>query len=241
MLDKHELQDLLVRLKLGTVSVDGAIEEIEKNFYDENELSFSFLKNTSFEQVTFCEGKSIDYLKRIIDMYLEKRISFICVGIDNDIAVKLGSYFDGIDIFYEAGIAAKTYTPIKSKGFKAAIVSSACDLSKPCHEAESVLNLFGVETEIILGVHPDKFSTVKNRLQNVSAVIVASESTALAEVVSSVFLGPVVSLPLSRGKDVSLNGFCTMLGSVSSPWGVTTVNIDSGFAAAMAIYRVCNK
>ena len=36
MLDKSELEDLLVKLRLGTISVESAVNEIEQNFYNDD-------------------------------------------------------------------------------------------------------------------------------------------------------------------------------------------------------------
>ena len=72
MLDKNELQELLVRLKLGTISVDSAIEEIEKNFNDESDYISNVWKDTVFENIIFYNGKNLDYVKNIINEYKNK-------------------------------------------------------------------------------------------------------------------------------------------------------------------------
>lgn len=237
MLDKAELQELLVRLKLGTVSVDSAIEEIEKNFYDEREETSGFLKRAGFDRVVFCGNKDEDYLKKIINNYLEKRISFICINLDKEMTAKLASLFDGLDIVYDAGIAFKTYVKPAPKAFKTVILSSSHQLCRPCLEAETVLRLVGIDVETVSCLHPYKLLSIKNRINNASVVIVASESPALAEVAAELFSGVVVALPLSEDDKSLFKGVVGMYGAVLSPYGVSAVNINSGFAAAMAVYR----
>ncbi len=238
MLDKNELQELLVRLKLGTVSVDNAIEEIEKNFYEESEPSGRFPKGCVFEDVIFCGGKNAAYLKNAVETRLEKRIPFICLGLESACMSELAKVFDGVEFIYDAGMALKIYDKAVSMDFKAVIVTSSPALCRVCREAETVLGLTGIEVETVAGVHPGKFSAVKNMIGEADAVIAASDRGSLAEAAGAFFPGPVVALPLSGGAGAALNGFSGMFEAISSPWGVPSVNIDCGFAAAMAVYRL---
>ena len=59
MLDKNELEDLLVKLRLGTISIESAITEIEQNFYsvDENEnISIWQKLSCPFDEVLECDN-----------------------------------------------------------------------------------------------------------------------------------------------------------------------------------------
>jgi NCAIR mutase (PurE)-related protein len=62
---------------------------------------------------------------------------------------------------------------------------------------------------------------------------------ALPSVVAGLLGGPVIAVPTSTGYGANLDGFApllTMLNSCAA--GLTVVNIDNGFGAAMAAIRV---
>ena len=70
-------------------------------------------------------------------------------------------------------------------------------------------------------------------------IVVAGMEGALASVVGGLIEAPVIAVPTSIGYGVSLGGLAALLGMLSScAAGVTVVNIDSGFGAAMAAVRI---
>jgi NCAIR mutase (PurE)-related protein len=76
-------------------------------------------------------------------------------------------------------------------------------------------------------------------LERASAVIcVAGMEGALPSVLGGLVRVPVFAVPTSVGYGVSAGGFAALLGMLSScAAGVTVVNIDNGFGAAMAVLR----
>lgn len=72
-----------------------------------------------------------------------------------------------------------------------------------------------------------------------AVVVVAGMEAALASVVGGLVACPVIGVPTSTGYGASLDGITALLGMLSScASGITVVNIDSGFGAAMAAYRM---
>ena len=71
-------------------------------------------------------------------------------------------------------------------------------------------------------------------------VVVAGMEGALPSVMASLIASPVVAVPTSVGYGVGLGGFVAMLSMLGgcAP-GVTVVNIDNGFGAAVAASRMC--
>jgi NCAIR mutase (PurE)-related protein len=86
----------------------------------------------------------------------------------------------------------------------------------------------------------DRVLQVRDRLQAADAVIVvAGMEGALASVVGGLVRAPVVAVPVSTGYGASLEGVTALLAMhASCAAGVTVVNIDSGFSAAMAVHRI---
>jgi hypothetical protein len=70
------------------------------------------------------------------------------------------------------------------------------------------------------------------------AVVVAGMEGALPSVVAGLIDRPIIAVPTSIGYGVGLGGFAAMLAMLSScSPGVTVVNIDNGFGAAVAAAR----
>lgn len=234
MLDKNELQELLVRLKLGTLSVDSAIEEIEKNFNDENDYITNVWKNSVFENVIFYNGKNFDYIKNAISEYIEKHTSFICVGLENSVISELAAVFDNIEFVYDAGMAYKVYDSINEINFNTVILSPDKSNFKVCREVETTLNLVGIKPEIIFNIYPDKLSTIKKRIVNANCVVIVSHNSTLSDIVSFACDKPIIFIPTSKNKEFSIKRH-------SLPMGIVAVNVDCGFEGAMAVYRLSIK
>lgn len=72
-----------------------------------------------------------------------------------------------------------------------------------------------------------------------AVIVVAGMEGALASVVGGLVAAPVIAVPTSVGYGVSLGGFTALLGMLAGcAAGVTVVNIDNGFGAAMAVHRL---
>jgi NCAIR mutase (PurE)-related protein len=73
-------------------------------------------------------------------------------------------------------------------------------------------------------------------------IVVAGMDGALPSVVGGLVASPVIAVPTSIGYGASLGGLAalfTMLNSCAA--GVTVVNIDNGFGAAVAATRILNR
>jgi len=71
-------------------------------------------------------------------------------------------------------------------------------------------------------------------------IVVAGMEGALPSVVGGLVAGPVIAVPTSVGYGASFGGLAALLGMLNScAAGVTVVNIDNGFGAAVAAARIC--
>jgi NCAIR mutase (PurE)-related protein len=70
-------------------------------------------------------------------------------------------------------------------------------------------------------------------------IVVAGMEGALPSVVAGLVAVPVVAVPTSTGYGAALDGFTAMMANLTSCGsGVTVVNINNGFGAAMAVFRI---
>ncbi len=72
-------------------------------------------------------------------------------------------------------------------------------------------------------------------------VIAGMEGGALPSITGGIFPQPVIAVPTSTGYGTALQGFTALFAMLSScANGITVVNIDNGFGAAMAAIRIIN-
>jgi NCAIR mutase (PurE)-related protein len=79
-------------------------------------------------------------------------------------------------------------------------------------------------------------------LRSASIVIaIAGMEGALPSVLGGLVAAPVIAVPTSVGYGASMNGIAALLSMLNScASGLTVVNIDNGFGAAVAALRVLN-
>jgi NCAIR mutase (PurE)-related protein len=72
-------------------------------------------------------------------------------------------------------------------------------------------------------------------------IVVAGMEGALPSVVGGLVGTPVIAVPTSVGYGASFGGLAALLAMLNScASGVTVVNIDNGFGAAVAASRICD-
>lgn len=133
-------------------------------------------------------------------------------------------------------------TPDRGSGFVAVVTAGTSDIPV-AEEAAETLGMCGVQVMRVYdvgvaGVH--RLLGEVERLSEARAIIVvAGMEGALASVIGGLVAAPVVAVPTSIGYGVSLGGLTALFGMLSScAAGVTVVNIDNGFGAAMAVVRL---
>lgn len=110
-------------------------------------------------------------------------------------------------------------------------------------EAAIVLQAAGVPvTRIsdvgVAGIHR-LFAQLPQLQKAVTTIVIAGMDGALPSVVAGLVEGPVIAVPTSVGYGASFNGIAPLLSMLNScAAGLTVVNIDNGFGAAMAAMRI---
>lgn len=126
---------------------------------------------------------------------------------------------------------------------RVAIVTAGTSDLPVAEEAEVTLDCCGVASERIVdvgvaGLH--RLLAAQSRIEAADVVIVvAGMEGALPSVVGGLIATPVVAVPTSVGYGAALNGFTALAAMLTScASGVTVVNIDNGFGAALAAVRI---
>jgi NCAIR mutase (PurE)-related protein len=110
-------------------------------------------------------------------------------------------------------------------------------------EAAAIGTAIGLRVSEIRDVGVAGLDRVLARVEELRAadvvVVVAGMEGALASVVGGLVAAPVVAVPTSTGYGAALEGVTALLAMMTScAAGVTVVNIDSGFGAALAAHRL---
>jgi NCAIR mutase (PurE)-related protein len=90
----------------------------------------------------------------------------------------------------------------------------------------------------VAGIH--RFFNKKETIEKFDVIIViAGMEGALPSVVGGLFSQPIIAVPTSVGYGAALNGFTALMSMLTScANGITVVNIDNGFGAAIAAFRI---
>lgn len=234
MLDKNELEDLLVKLRLGTISIESAVNEIEQNFYsvdDNDNLTVWQKLGCPFDEMAECNGKDAHYVEMLIHQMYKKYNNFILTGINENIMRELAPKFNKCMFLYDAGII--TYIE-KEQAVKydktVVVVTSLAQDDKMIKELEAVFNILGMPVEIcsISKYETVSMQVVKNYLSKAKAVIVAfDKDIRLTSIISNISKKPVVLL--SKNKNIEEY----MLSN-----GALLAKPGSALSAAMAVARI---
>lgn len=126
---------------------------------------------------------------------------------------------------------------------RVAVVSAGTGDLPVATEASGTLEAFGITAEVIAdvgvaGVH--RVLGVTDQLTAADIVVaVAGMEAALPTVVAGLVSAPVVAVPTSVGYGASFDGLAALLSTLSScAPGVSVVNIDNGFGAAIVARRI---
>ncbi len=120
-----------------------------------------------------------------------------------------------------------------------AVVSAGTSDIPVAEEAALCSELFGNRVERIYdvgvaGIH--RLTARAETLREASVlIVVAGMEGALPSVVAGLFGKPVIAVPTSIGYGVAFGGLAALIGMLNScAGGLTVVNIDNGFGAAVA-------
>jgi pyridinium-3,5-biscarboxylic acid mononucleotide synthase len=144
---------------------------------------------------------------------------------------------------YDAGARLLCWRPAPPGGCRVAVVTAGTADGPVAAEAAAVASAIGLDVREfrdvgVAGLH--RLLAVADDIGAADVVIViAGMEGALASAVGGLVGVPVVAVPTSTGYGAALEGVTALLAMMSScAAGVSVVNIDSGFGAAMAAHRL---
>lgn len=140
-------------------------------------------------------------------------------------------------------VFARPASPQQPVDGRVAVVTAGTGDLPVARECTVVLDAFGVTTKLladvgVAGVH--RLLAVRGELETADVVVaVAGMEGALPTLVAGLVPPPVIAVPTSTGYGAAFGGIAALLGMLTScAPGVSVVNIDAGFSAALVAVRI---
>ena len=240
------LLSLLEQVQSGVLLPDKALEAIDEARLLElgcARLDTQREWRTGFPEVVYAESKSTDDLLQIVEAFLEKQGKVLITRLKQEQSSVLQQNFPCLICHTNCGVAFYKAEDNSRKLGKVAVLSAGTSDSKVAEEAFVCGEYFDIEmfqiNDIgIAGLHRLIDCLPQIQLQDL-LIVVAGMEGALPGVVAGLCPVPVIAVPSSVGYGVSLGGITALFSMlVSCSPGLTVVNIDNGFGAALAAARI---
>jgi len=240
---EQRIRQILDGVAAGSMTPGAAFKDLrELPFQD---LGFAKLDNhrsirRGIPEVVFGEGKSADQLVAIGRRVLASGTNLIITRLAADKARIAKRKLRALVYHPDARIGAVVKERRKPSGQGTVMVLSAGTSDIPvAEEAALCAELFGnrvarVYDVGVAGIH--RLTANLELIRDASVlIVVAGMEGALPSVVAGLVDKPVIAVPTSVGYGASMGGLAALLGMLNScASGVTVVNIDNGFGAALA-------
>lgn len=246
-MSREHVRDLLKRVAGGQVSPDRALDDLAKEPFES--LDFATIDHhralrQGFPEVIYGAGKTTEQVVAIAERIAERQGGFLATRLSDESAQALARRFPRVEINALARTAHLPGDSAPPAGRGTVLILTAGTSDIPVAEEAAVTavalgNGVGRMTDVgVAGIH--RLLARTNELFDAAVVIVvAGMDGALASVVGGLVRVPVIAVPTSVGYGAAFGGLApllTMLNSCAA--GVTVVNIDNGFGAAMAASRI---
>lgn len=249
-MNADELRGLLERVRAGALGVEGAVEALESLPFVE--LGYAKVDHhrtlrLGFPEVVLGDGKRPEQIVGIAGRLLDAKENVFVTRVRPEVALEV-----------RASLPELTYEPLaRTLNFEhgpipqvqcepVAVVTAGTSDIPVAEEALSTLRICGVPAARVFdvgvaGIHR-LFSSLDPLSRAPAVIVVAGMEGALPSVVGGLIGAPVIAVPTSVGYGTALSGLTALFGMLTScASGVTVVNIDNGFGAAVAVARMLRR
>jgi len=242
-----DLRKLLIDIKAGKVSVEEGFNLLRGLFY--RDLGFAKLDlhrelRTGYGEVIFCAGKTKEQIKTIFQALLrEDVLNVMATRADQDIFEEIKSFCPDAVYHPQARIITVQREEIVYTKSYISIVSAGTSDLPVAEEAAVTAEFFGNRTVRIYDVGVAGIHRLLSHLDTIQGgrvcIVIAGMEGALPSVLGGLIDKPIIAVPTSVGYGASFQGLSALLAMLNScAPGVTVVNIDNGFGAALAASKI---
>jgi NCAIR mutase (PurE)-related protein len=244
---RERVRDLLTRVADGSVSPELALDDLAQEPFES--LGFATIDHhralrQGFPEVIYGAGKTSEQIVAIAERIAERHSGFLATRLSDEASNAVRNRFRGVELNSLARTAylAPTEPPPMGRGTILIVTAGTSDLPVAEEAAVTACALGNPVTRLndvgVAGLH--RVLARKEEILNASVIIVvAGMDGALPSVIGGLVRAPVIAVPTSVGYGAAFGGIAPLLAMLNScAAGVTVVNIDNGFGAAMAASRI---
>ena len=233
------------------MKIDEAIERLRHLPFED--LGFACVDHhrqirRGFPEVIFCPGKTTEQIIRIFESLAAKGNNVLATRAEPHVFDALAATKKFPNARYDKSARAIVLEQKETKHSESIlpiVTAGTADLPV-ASEAKVTAEIMGQKTELICDVGVAGLHRLFGHLPKLQKaniiIVVAGMEGALASVVGGLVSCPVIAVPTSVGYGSSFEGLSallTMLNSCAS--GITVVNIDNGFSAAVTATLINRK
>jgi NCAIR mutase (PurE)-related protein len=245
------LRQLLEQVRSGQVEVEAALDKLRHLPFED--LGFARVDHhrqlrKGFPEVIFCPGKTTEQIIRIFESLAAKGNNVLATRAGPEVFDALSRTGKFPEAHYEElarAIVLEQKELPQSKSVLPIVTAGTADMPVAM-EAKVTAEIMGQRTELVCdvgvaGLH--RLLGCLPRLQEANVlIVVAGMEGALASVLGGLVSCPVIAVPTSIGYGANLQGLSALLTMLNScACGITVVNIDNGFSAAVTATMINRK
>ena len=234
-------RELLDRLASGELAVDDA----EKLLRSYGFVALGYQRvdthrrgRTGTPEVVFGASKSVEQLSEIIAYYNEHDLPLLVTRVGDQKSAELCRSFPELLRPPSSSMLMRGRSSPAVPG-RVAVVSAGSSDRSVAEEVLATLDFFSIGVERVddcgvAGLHR-LFASAETIASCDVIIAIAGMEGALPSVLGGLFDAPIIAVPTSVGYGASFDGLAALLAMMNScAAGVTVVNIDNGFGAAVA-------
>lgn len=248
-INSESLKKLLQQVKSGEVNINDAVNELKGLPLED--LGFATVDHhrqlrRGFPEVIYCPGKRTEQIIDIFNSLANKGGNVLATRAEPEVFEKVKNEIDGVSYHKLAKAIVLEQQEIRRVESVLPVVSAGTSDLPVAMEAKVTAELMGQPCEMIndvgvAGLHRVVSHLKKLRKANV-IIVVAGMEGALASVVGGLVDCPVIAVPTSIGYGANLGGLTALMGMLNScAGGISVVNIDNGFSAAVSAVLINRK
>lgn len=204
-------------------------------------------KRTGLPEAVFCQGKSKEIILSLLKRFnRETGQSILFTRLAPEIFYGFPKEIQNKVDYDELSRTAFAFPlPAHASGRKAAVVSAGSADAKTAWEAARTLEYLGIGHTVFEDCGVAGLWRIQKALPQIRehdvVIAVAGLDAALVSVLGGLLKQPLLAVPTSTGYGMARNGesaLSSMLVSCSS--GISVFNVDNGYGAACAAYKILN-
>lgn len=239
------LMELLNNVANGVLTASDAAVQLNQVSSPKTKLDVAIATKADFPEVVWAEGKSAQQVATSMQRISDTQGVGAATRVSPEMAAEVQALLPDCTYNPVARMLVLKSTSTRQLKLPGTVAMIAAGTANPAvvEECRLMLNSMGVycyklADSGVMGMH--RIVQNLDAVRAADVVVCATGSDGgIASVLAGLVESPVIALPTSTGYGTAFGGVAPLLSALnSSAPGVTVVNIDSGFGASMAAWRI---